>query len=382
MKILITSRDALICPDTGSFYHGIIDALTYFLDQSEDHYVYVLSIHDISALDLPPRFKKYRIKPKLRGSPLLIDMIRNDAKMEIGDFLILGAQDHDLYWAANSKILLLSAIYAGEYFLERKIFKNDYGIPIKDSDSLIQFFAVFQSITTPWYYNLNIDRTSIYALTNANTMYASKDAVELNFKFKECLKDGNKTYRIPFLMYFLLSTYHIFKDLNKVDYWGIFPSSNGDLNEDLQFFCTKARQTFGGKVAEPLLIRHTASTTRHSLKPNKRIEDGCDEQFETIIINPYFAKKLKGKTVCIIDDFTTYGTSAETARALFQHAGVAKLIFIALGKYGSSYYRYEYILSGDLFSEYIYERVSQEKVIGHFNTSATKDVLDSIKALL
>lgn len=382
MKLLITSQDALISPKTGDFYEGILDALLYFKSQSEDHLVYVLSIHNIDGMTLPTGIDKLQIKPKLRGSPALIEIIKDDAGIDNGDFLILGADNYDLYWAANSKLMLLSANYAAEFLVGNKIFQNEYGIPIKDSKALIEFFKVYNSINTPWFYNLNINTTSVYALTNANTMYKSEDIVVLNEKFKDCLKNGDDTYQLPFLMYFLISTYHIFKELDKVSYWGIYPSSHTGENDDLQYFCTKARQTYGCRIKEPLLIRHKKSSKRHTLSAASRVINGCDDQFDSIVINPYYKGKLKGKTICIIDDFTTYGTSAETARNIFENAGVAKLVFIALGKYGREYHQNEYDLAGDVFSAYHYKKIFTKKVDGTFNQSATKDVLDSIAALL
>lgn len=88
-----------------------------------------------------------------------------------------------------------------------------------------------------------------------------------------------------------------------------------------------------------------------------------------MIVNPYYlkGKKLKGANVCIIDDFTTYGTSCETARILLQNAGVNKVLFIAMGKFGKSYNRYDYTIIGDVFSGYAFKQNKRTPMVGEFN---------------
>lgn len=92
---------------------------------------------------------------------------------------------------------------------------------------------------------------------------------------------------------------------------------------------------------------------------------------------------MKGKIVCILDDFTTYGTSCETARHLLESAGVEKIIFITLGKFGKEYHSYDYQLDGDIFDSFTYSKVGASRMLtGIFNTNANVEMLNSLNHLV
>ena len=84
----------------------------------------------------------------------------------------------------------------------------------------------------------------------------------------------------------------------------------------------------------------------------------------------------------MIDDFTTYGTSCETVRNVLEKEEVGQVVFIALGKYGKTYLKYDYELKGNLFGTYTYNRVLVSDMTGTFNPFANKEFLDSIKGLV
>jgi hypoxanthine phosphoribosyltransferase len=119
---------------------------------------------------------------------------------------------------------------------------------------------------------------------------------------------------------------------------------------------------------------------RHNMSPTARVEDGCDDQFRTMVINPFYKDKLAGKNVCIIDDFTRHGTSAETVRHMLKQAGVNKILFIAMGKFKANavYNKYTYKLSGDVYSGLKYRQVSREQIVGNINPKANKDFIESL----
>ena len=91
---------------------------------------------------------------------------------------------------------------------------------------------------------------------------------------------------------------------------------------------------------------------------------------------------MEGKCVCIIDDFTTYGTSCETARVLLEEAGVERLIFICLGKFGKEFHSYSYTLKGDLYDNFSYTKRKHTNLSGKFNYNANFEFIKTLGKLI
>ncbi len=53
----------------------------------------------------------------------------------------------------------------------------------------------------------------------------------------------------------------------------------------------------------------------------------------TLCLNDKYARRIEGRKVVVIDDFTTTGMSLEWARVLLENAGVREVILVAIGKY-------------------------------------------------
>lgn len=63
-----------------------------------------------------------------------------------------------------------------------------------------------------------------------------------------------------------------------------------------------------------------------------RLQQKCNRDFETLKINDSLVDRIKGKVICIIDDYITNGYSAEAAKHLLLSAGAKKVIFLSIGK--------------------------------------------------
>jgi hypothetical protein len=384
MKLLITSPDALIDNETGVFFSGMTDALDHFLNLEAGNTIAVISVRKTALIPIPAKYNPIQIPGILRGNRSLITRIKDDLKLTTADIYVLGCKDKDVQTAANSKLLLLRAEYAITNNPNDKIYSKSYGIGLTRPNSLKIFFDHFYDLGSPWYYKLDVsDKTVFYALTDARTYYKPETEKILNDKFRQCLKEGDKTYRVPFMIYFLVSSYLIVQEMETVDYFGIYPSSKVGDNPDLGFFLQKAGQSYKAGYRPEILQRKSNSITRHTMNPDQRKKDGCNSQFKTVIINPYYRNKLKGKTVCIIDDFSTWGTSCETTRLLLEGVGVKKVIFIALGKFGNDYYKYDYEITGDVFGTYSYKQKSYGLLpLPPLNKNANAQFLDSLRDLI
>ena len=379
MKILITNPDALIDADTGKLFEGIEEVLDKF-NEVDGQQTFVISVDAAKLRNIPESMKPVHVPGTFRGGRGLIDRLQTIFKINISDILVLGCKQIDVGLAANSKLLLLRADYAEKQNSGELIYRNHYGIAIKDVTALQLFLDKFLPIKKPWFYKCDVSaKTVIYSLTNANTnQYRDSDIVKISTKFQNHLKNGDDSFKEEFLVYFLVSTYAIVKEFKKVDYWGIYPSSSTATNEDLQYYKEKARQSYECRTPHPVFIRQKATSKRHMKSTERRLEIGADEELETIRINDYYQNKLKGATVCIIDDFTNVGSSCETARALLEKAGVAKLIFITLGKFGKIYKAFEYTVHGDPYGEFTYERGEDKMLTGEFNNASDLQFIASL----
>ncbi|WKN46432.1 phosphoribosyltransferase [Tunicatimonas pelagia] len=384
--VLITSPDALIDPRTDRWYDGLEQALKFFQSQNPDNLVIVLSRSNEKLKDVPDTYNPVQLPGKVRGSGKVIDaLLKQFPNLSERDIFILGANDADMVTAFNGRVLLLTAAYAPT---DSRIHSPGYGIKISSPEKVEEFFRYFLQITDPWYYQIEIDeQATLYTLTNANTFGRGSDVVKLNEAFRECLKEGAEDYHNTFMVYALMSmqseqTIDIFRG---VDAWGVYPSSSTGPNPILEQFKELFRINYGSRFKQPILLRKSDTLPRHRQKKDTRVAIGCDNQLETIIVNPKAKAKVNGKTVCIIDDFTTYGTSCETTRILLTEAGAEKIIFVTMGKYGREYYRYSYQIQGNVFGQFEYARTGDYEEIGNngiFNQGATTDIRQAIGPLL
>lgn len=389
MKLLITSVDAIIDKKTNDYFDGVKEALEAFEALDKDNGVWIISINDERLNSIPNDFEKLPIKDfALRKSPKLIEIISKHTGVDYQDILVLGAKEDDFILAANAKILLLTADYAKKNNPHDRIYSEGYGIGIFTAERLKSFFEHYLDISEPWFYSLDVDAdTKLYGLTDAMTNNQANPSVRnICIKLKNYLKAGDTKYKNPFLIYSLLSVYQIFKEAKDIYYWGYYPSSTTAVNDELFHLKEILRRSFNSsRTKENMLIRVKNTRQRKTMLEHERLSDGCDSQFDSLIVNPWFKGKLNGKTVCIIDDFTNHGSSCETTRHLLKRAGADKIIFITLGKYRYDYKVFDYTLTGDVFTAggYTYKRNGTYKPkTGSINNKSSIELLNSLKDLL
>lgn len=388
MKLLITSVDAIIDITTGTYFNGIKESLRNFENLDKGNKVFIISIDKDRLDEVPNDFSKLIIgRYRLRSSPELIKIISDRTGTNYNDIFILGAKDSDMILAANAKIILLTADYAKSNNPTERIYTGGYGIAIYEPKRLDFFFEHFLNLAEPWYYKLEIDeRTTLYGLTNAMTkLETNPDVKAICEKLRAYLKSGLSQFRSPFLIYALVSVYQIFKEVEDINYWGYYPSSTGLENTELKTFKEVLRKSFkSSPKTEDILIRHTKSVARKTMSESDRVKNGCDSEFDSIIVNPIFKHLIKGKNVCIIDDFTNHGSSSETVRHLLQNAGAKKIIFISLGKFRTDYKMFDYTLGGNVFSAgYSYKRSGNYTALtGTINKHYSEELIHSLNHLI
>lgn len=389
MKNLILSIDCIVDAFTKKPFPNTLRILENFKKGSSKREVIIISARGLYLDKVPEILNPIEIPFKLRGSgDKLITFLSKKIDRELNDVIIIGAKDADMQTAKNLKSILLRADYAKKNNPNDDIYTKDYGLPLKEVDSIELFFKAFTAVVNPWYFKIQVDKdTTFLALTSANT-FADPDSSSTRIKdeFRKHLKQHKQEYYIPFIWYFIVVAHLMTRDLVEFDFWDIYPSSGKDsVNDDLLYFARKASHTFGKRFqAERIFLRIEQSKKRHTMSAHDRVQDGCDEQFKTMIINPEYRDKLDGKNVCIIDDFTRHGTSCETVRHMLKKAGANKILFIAMGKFAASkeYNKYVYTLGGDVFSKLIYKQESHSLIYGDINPKANKDFIESLRSLI
>ena len=374
LKCLLFSVQSL-CDKNLSFYNPLENIL---LDLSKKYEIFIYSGDQNKSNLLPETLKKKFLlvnRSQVKNGTLISNFYSKG--YESSNFIIIGSTENDFLLSTQSKVLLLSAFWSK---MDEKVEK--YGLRIKNEQVLKYFFEKIIIIKTPWYYKVDVTNdTVIYSLMSSNTHGVSDTEIKkLKNNFQQLLKKNDPSF-LQLITYFFICTLNLIKDIHDVNFWTHYPSSDSSDNEILFNFVEKARYSFGNsRNKHPLFIRHKESKKRHFLTSEDRINQGCDEQLDTIHLNPLYEKYIKNKTICVIDDYTTYGTSCETARNLLILAGAKKVIFITFGKFGSSntYHKYDYTLNGNIFDiGYTHKKFNHSIIKG-----TTIDNFDEIKESL
>lgn len=288
---------------------------------------------------------------------------RDDVKKAIKNsknnyFVVIGKKDKDFELAVNNKLLFITPNWLGD--IETKA--NAYGIKVFDYKQLSSFVLALNNQNT-WYskYKLDSEETHYFSLSDAKSrVNARSDEEKVIIEiFHNILKKGSTSYYNIYLYHFLSCISNNNNLFNDINYWGIFPSSSGKLKGTEMFtFREKVRIMMKGQPLRSesyqnypnILWRHTSTTKSHYDPTKERLNYGAMKHFKTICLNPAYKGKLRGKNVCIFDDYLTHGNSFECARNLLREAGVNKIIFVTLGTFGRDYQNQYYSLKGDIYS--------------------------------
>ena len=101
-----------------------------------------------------------------------------------------------------------------------------------------------------------------------------------------------------------------------------------------------------------LLIRHADARKAAYLRRGGNSAT-LEDQIRTVHLNPTFRKEIQGRSIVVIDDFTTQGHSFEWAINVLLNAGVSRVICTAIGKYGHRYGSERYARKGIAFDSFV-----------------------------
>lgn len=365
MRIHIVLPRATIFDNDNIFYPKASEMLISF---SEKGYNLILISHEVAKhKELQDKIKvatgldvSFHTRGEVRKA-----FGKEESKRLLKTTVVIGSSDDDLHLAANFKLLLINPGWS--YIKEEKPIK--YGLTIDNPEMILQMVDIIAN-QQHWFFYLPIDeKTDLYALTSANNNSATEEEGIIIDGFRNLLKNGNRHNYFEALFFHFISGIMKSDDLRKIDIWGIMPSSSTTLNPDVLEIKERCRYLTGKRSTEPLFIRHTQVQKSHRTPYDERMCIGASKHLGSININPYYRTKLHGKTVCILDDYVTNGASFEALRNLLLKAGVAKIIFVAIGRFKRGamgiYQKEDYTISGDIFSpNYTYELTSRDPYFG------------------
>lgn len=279
-------------------------------------------------------------------------------------FGMIGIVEGDATFSFNCKIPLFNpeSLSNGRVAISDKV--KRYGLPFIEFQNIIDCLKAFE-IHKENYFHIGFENNfSVISLNNANTYYRPEEEARVKQIFETNLK-GDKSVRdqriLLLLLFHLINEVTINPYFDKVDYWGTFPSSNPQNTfTSVSFLKEAVRVLINGepKLGPEILIRHSPMISKHS-SGALRLTNKSDKDFDTLIVNPALIKKIKGKVICIIDDYITNGYSAEAAKHLLFAAGAKEVIFLSFGKFGKKYYSTNYEIKGDVSTTYSYEFVDE-----------------------
>lgn len=293
-----------------------------------------------------------------------------EKRNELG-IVILGVVKEDAFLAFNHKIPLFKAKdYCLDLGIEIDSKVDTYGIELSSTDDLIHYMNIISENISPYLQHNFSDEYIMISLFNANTKgYQTREDIEYKEEIQRILKENysvkiDKTKMLNLFNFLLLSEYFNNPILKEVKYWGTFPSSDkSNDNTTISYIKEVIRKVINtNRSNKEILIRTESILKKHHSSTRVRNENKCQSDFDSMKINDYYKGKLQGATVCIIDDYTTYGFSAEAAKNLLLQEGVKKLIVITLGKFGYDYNEVNYNLIGNLYEDgYSSQFISTQK---------------------
>lgn len=260
------------------------------------------------------------------------------------NIMLVGAVEEDIRISANNKIMLINPGWVEN--VDEKIQK--YGFKLKNFNQIIQCIDIL-SLDTELFYDFEVDeKTRLIAVSNANKYYAVKNEAEMIENYKRTLKYGYETYRYAVYFHYLTMIIGM-EEFKDIDYWMSVPSSTGSTENNIYDIVKRTRYLLNNRRSQELFVRHKPGKKSTSMSPEDRIKEGCRRHFETLHLNPKYKGKLKGKKICVLDDYFTYGASFESVRNLLIKEEVGEIILVSIGTFKKPYYKEDFKINGDVY---------------------------------
>lgn len=287
------------------------------------------------------------------------------------DFIMLGAVDEDIRIVANNKIILFNPLWVD---VEEKIGK--YGFKVADIEILYRCINIL-NLEKGFMYDTKIDDiTTLISLCDAREYYAVNDELEMLKRYKGVLKYSHIKYQYAVYFHYLCNLFNDAR-FSDIDYWMAVPSSSGENANYIYEMVKNTRYILNNRSSKELFVRHIKAPKSTFLSPQERLKQGCERHLNTIHLNSKYKGQLKGKKICIIDDYVNNGASFEALRNILKELEVKEIILLAVGTFHKPYIKEEYRVEGDVFrSGFTFEKIETYKISHSPNYEAQQRITE------
>ncbi|KKL53363.1 hypothetical protein LCGC14_2276180, partial [marine sediment metagenome] len=316
--------------------------------------------------------------PKPKPSPKFVDKIQEMTGVKRHEIAYLGDDDNtDTLCAINAHILPFTAHYSDSGK------PMEYGIPIYNPEEFIRYLSSFGGQDEPyfgWYCNGTCADTEapieVYALYGQHG-----PPMNLTGRLTRVLKHRQtdqygESDMSDIIFHHLLNQCYLSGLTQRVDLITVYPGHSAEsTNELLEELSTFLAMIFRQRFVRGLLQRHT-DALKSQFQPQRKVF----EQFKTIRVNPAHRSTVKGRSVLVLDDFTTTGYSLETARRMLLQAGANHVVCAAIGKWQWDYWSTRINGSWDPFSPFSLDEadVTLVRINGNINHEADAYTTEAI----
>jgi hypothetical protein len=270
-----------------------------------------------------------------KPSPEFVYRIRDLASVDLHEIIYLGDDDRtDMFCAINARILPVAAKYSNA--------QMQYGLPIASPEEFQVYLEIFGRQAPPYFgwscsTNCMDTRADIDVRALLGNHGGLTSTLEMVLKHQRNITIGSKNTPVrAILFHYFLSQCYLSGLIAQMDWITVYPGHRvGSLNQVLQVFSAYTTKMFRDRFIPDLIIRHQDAPKSQYQGSNRNIFD----QFRTIHVNPKYRDRIQDKSILVLDDFTTYGYSVETARRMLSEAGSEKVVCLAMAKFRSHYTR-------------------------------------------
>lgn len=262
-----------------------------------------------------------------KPSPEFVFMIQRQTGVKLEEIAYLGDDDKtDIFCAINAGVLPFAATYSNP--------NMQYGLLVSQPKTLFDFLRSYGVQNAP-YFGWSYRGHCMDTHTTVDVRVLVDDHQGLTAAFKTVLKDqgeylvGSKKIPLQSLLFlYLVSQIYLSGLSGQIDLITTYPGHRANSrNKLLEGYSREMARTFKDRFIPDLLVRHSDAPESKRQGDNRNIFD----QFRTIRVNPEY--QIQGKTILVLDDFTTYGFSLETARRMLIQAGAKYVVGLGIAKF-------------------------------------------------